>query len=182
MGIKYKTKMDYLTTNWRDKMQTNPVANMILNNPRNKIGYITKVRGLTQLPANRDVVARDFVEYHGDPQIALISDRSGVIPINDPLFTIAKEHYPTQTELLNAINRLRRANAGRNWNDYAEEKYKEGQWIEISDVWGKKQMWNKTFVNDYINIDHPKRRVHLIDAIANKPLQIKPPSVFFSDV
>ena len=173
--------MDYLTTNWRDKMQTNPVANMILNNPRNKIGSVTKIRGLPRLPADRDVVPRDFVQYHGDQHIALINDMGFKRP-NDALFIAAKEEYPTQTELMNAINRIRRANPGRPWNEIAEEKYREGRWIEIADVWGKKQMWTKTFVNDYINIDHPKRRVHLIDAIANKPLQIKPPSVFFSDV
>ena len=173
--------MDYLTTNWRDKMQTNPVANMILNNPKHKIGYKFKIRSLTHLPGGRAAAARDFVEYYGDPMIGL-RDNVDFVPINDPLFKITKEQYPTQTELLNAINRLRRANAGRNWDDYAEEKYKDGHWIEIADVWGKKQMWTKTFVNDYINIDHPKRRVHLIDAIANKPLQTKPPSVFFSDV
>lgn len=174
--------MDYLTTNWRDKMQTNPVANMILNNPkgRTKIGYVGKIKGLTVLPAGV-VKPNHFVEYSGDPMIAILDE----FEINHPddfMIAASKKKYPTQTELMNAYNRIKEANPNMKWEDYQEEKYKDGRWIEISDVWAKKNMWNKTFVNDYINIEHPKRRVHLIDAISSKPLQIKPPSVFFSDV
>ena len=43
-------------------------------------------------------------------------------------------------------------------------------------------MWANVFVDDYINIHHPKLRYDYISALASKPLQIKQPSVFFSDV
>ena len=43
-------------------------------------------------------------------------------------------------------------------------------------------MWANVYVDDYINIHHPKIRFDYISALASRPLQIKPPSVFFSDV
>ena len=43
-------------------------------------------------------------------------------------------------------------------------------------------MWANMYVKDFINIHHPKNRVHAIDNITRRPLHIKPPSVFFSDV
>ena len=43
-------------------------------------------------------------------------------------------------------------------------------------------MWANTYVDDYINIHHSKIRHDYISLITGRPLQIKPPSVFFSDV
>ena len=43
-------------------------------------------------------------------------------------------------------------------------------------------MWANTYVNDYINIHHPKIRMDYVTALTGRPLQIKQPSVFFSDV
>ena len=43
-------------------------------------------------------------------------------------------------------------------------------------------MWAGVYIDNYTNIHHPKLREDYIQYITNKPLQIKPPSVFFSDV
>ena len=43
-------------------------------------------------------------------------------------------------------------------------------------------MWANMYVKDFINIHHPKQRVHIIDRIKTSPLSVKPPSVFFSDI
>ena len=43
-------------------------------------------------------------------------------------------------------------------------------------------MWANVFVDDYIHIHHPKIRHDYVSALAGRGLQIKPPSVFFSDV
>ena len=47
---------------------------------------------------------------------------------------------------------------------------------------GSSGMWDNVYVKDFININHPKLRSHYIHALTSKPLQIKEPSVFFSDV
>ena len=48
---------------------------------------------------------------------------------------------------------------------------------------GESGMWDNTYVKDYINIHHPKLLPdYYIQAMKQQPLQIKPPSVFFSDV
>ena len=48
---------------------------------------------------------------------------------------------------------------------------------------GESGMWDNTYVKDYLNIHHPKLLPdYYIQALKQQPLQIKPPSVFFSDV
>lgn len=43
-------------------------------------------------------------------------------------------------------------------------------------------MWANVYIDNYTNIHHPKLRYHIIDGMSSRPLAIKPPSVFFSDV
>ena len=51
------------------------------------------------------------------------------------------------------------------------------------DYHGESGMWDNTYVKDYLNIHHPKLLPdYYIQALKQQPLQIKPPSVFFSDV
>ena len=47
---------------------------------------------------------------------------------------------------------------------------------------GSSGYWDNTYVKDYINIHHPKLRPNFVQALANIPLRIKEPSVFFSDL
>ena len=53
----------------------------------------------------------------------------------------------------------------------------------VGDYHGESGMWDNTYVKDYINIHHPKLLPdYYIQALKQQPLQIKPPSVFFSDI
>ena len=47
---------------------------------------------------------------------------------------------------------------------------------------GSSGMWDNTYVKDFIHIHLPKQRVCHVSALSNAPLQVKPTSVFFSDV
>ena len=55
--------MDYLKTNWTEKIKTNPVANMILNGKKVDPTYMVNVRHLQYLPPKGDVTLRDLYTY-----------------------------------------------------------------------------------------------------------------------
>ena len=157
--------MDYLTTNWTEKMKTNPVANMVLNGRPRMLPF--EFRKLTSM---------DNFEQDPNTGYDRISKwdalESKYIPENKWLRTMfhnMNEDYILQME-----------------PDDVEELVEADKAIYIAHDMNQPPIdsdpWDNVYVKDYINIHHPKLRPCLISALNGKPLQIKPPSVFFSDV
>ena len=55
--------MDYLKTNWTEKIKTNPVANMILNGKKVDPTYMVNVRHIQYLKPKGDITLRDLYKY-----------------------------------------------------------------------------------------------------------------------
>ena len=157
---------DYLTTNWTEKIKSNPVANLILNN--NSATF--KVRTLSK---NASVA---------------------VGKVKQMQFNVGNENAQGIAEI-QALDSLIEAFRGAkpDTNVYANDEAKEeaveaalqkgiGTYQDYDFTVNDGDYWANTYVQDYINIDHPKLRPCYIQALSNSPLSIKPPSVFFSDV
>ena len=228
----------FLTTNWTQKIKTNPVANMILNSKRPK-SYRVAMRKLTKRPGEGKLMTNRFMAQFLGPE-------EDVEIVDEEEFKAKLETYatiPQRREVHNKIIMAKRqedelklaeeakkdgagdgsgialgdagdvavvvggAGDGGDDDDVDDEddddvlgavkKYNDNDFddaVSVDSEYGSEEylvdgeeiiggdMWENVYVDDYINIHHPKLRPHFIDLISQKPLQIKSPSVFFSDV
>ena len=248
----------FLTTNWTEKIKTNPVANLILNNNKKPPKYRIRLQTLTHKPGPKkyatgaflnkflgpvgrdDIVTAEELEpitavyptrgeymesYNSaikavlkeeaekkvgdgddddDVVVASVGRPSGRDPALEPVHVgplrvggakagigLARDSKAQDAEVArmkksgivvakkSAIDNIDHKNF-----DDAVEYDSDDSAPEILDVdeINQNSMWDNVYVNDYIHIQHPKIRYDYINALAGKPLQIKPPSVFFSDV
>ena len=213
----------FLTTNWTEKIKTNPVANMILNSNRPSVYHIL-LRTLTHHPPKGRYLTDEYFKKY------LLNDNARYDVLDEEQLEKIKKTYADREEFKKTYNsailaqRLEKmeqdgidagivggdgdvnvvANANDDEDDLFGDEEKEEKDVEyealvesgefgeddvapeILDVIQEEKvggdMWANVFVNDYINIHHPKLRYDYISAMTGKPLQIKPPSVFFSDV
>lgn len=215
----------FLTTNWTEKIKTNPVANMILNSNR-PTAYHILLRTLTHHPPKGRYLTDDYFKKY------LLDDDARYDVVDEEQFAKIKKAYADREQFKKSYNSAVLAqnlekmqqdgidagivggdgdvavvpNAAANdeeedlfGDDEQEEKDVEYEALiesgdfgeddvapEILDVMQEEpvggDMWANVFVDDYIHIHHPKLRYDYITAMTGKPLQIKPPSVFFSDV
>ena len=176
--------MDYFTTNWTEKMKTNPVANVILNpKATNQVrltwwGYIPNEDVLVNAEEYSfvDIAKRAQVaEYYYDPK-----------EWKEPKF------WGTQLMKNMVVEKSKANELARHEEDpsqvFANERkidsgdYGNNEFVELEKHVDHQEYFNNTIVQDYINIHHPKLRLDYVQAIKAQPLQIKPPSVFFSDI
>ena len=167
--------MDILTTNWTDKIKSNPVANSILNT--NHVVY-TRVLLDKVLRSERQIqntgYGTEIILDAGLPR-QVWYDKDGA-EYND-----MKKNIPDEQNAINAFRyltdqtRRRGGDVGRVFVPYHIDM---GNHREVDE----QDYWANTYVQDYINIEHPKERLCYVSALSSAPLQIKPPSVFFSDV
>ena len=207
----------FLTTNWTEKIKTNPVANMILNSHRPKL-YNIRLYGLSHHPPKGKKMTKDFInKYQGRPvreetlneedfkefiskyasfdqrikshdsvvaaqQLELIAKDggdagiagSGIAVGDDDDVVVVADRGSGEEEKGEIVGDGAIKLEG---DDLENEPY-----IYHYEETRGGDMWENVFVDDYINIHHPKLRYDYISALTGKPLQIKPPSVFFSDV
>ena len=55
-------------------------------------------------------------------------------------------------------------------------------YYEVEDIRDDTGYWDNVYVKDFINIQHPKLRNCHVSALSTRQVDIKPPSVFFSDI
>jgi hypothetical protein len=164
--------MDILTTNWTEKIKTNPVANCVLNSNRYdfaRVRYNRPLQRASQIQRNRDGDGIEHINSFGGAEKRMRVDHIKDF-LNGKLSesqAIAKGHAEI------AAHDARRW--GWDFRFYDEPDQYEAD-VEVPDYWAN------TYVKDYINISHPKIRPCYVSAMSSQPLQIKPPSVFFSDV
>ena len=209
----------FLSTNWTEKIKTNPVANMILNSHRPKL-YRVKLHQLTHNPAEGDYITSGFINKFTDKDV-----RDEIITAKQ--FKRTRRAYSTIPEYIRSYNSVVAADDDSDDDDVAVAAVRGGAGVgdkgQVFDGPAKDEkgimgvevkrkpdldkareideddyddenlllsyeelqggdMWANTYVNDYINIHHPRIRIDYVTALTGKPLQIKPPSVFFSDV
>ena len=161
--------MDILTTNWTQKIQSNPVANCILNSNKftlknYRVATATRLTMFNTLNLMGPQYKRSR-SFDGLPQEEDLEKR-----------VLAKIAKPTEEEVLN-INKNRFNGYGILPAKYVIYDSDDDEHdVEVPDYWAN------TYVQDYVNIEHPKERMCYVSALSSTPLQIKPPSVFFSDV
>ena len=190
--------VDYLTTNWTEKIKNNPVANKILN--KNKIPAV-RYRS-TRIDTHSFGAGNIVTDLHGpnlgggiftDPQIFAKKNfskiqgqkiHSGEWNVSDTKQRIMDIHNTKQ-------KKVNDWNANLDFlNDFME--YKDDiPWTEMPDYYHElipsgmiedDDYWQNMYVNDFINIHHPKLRIDHIQALSSQPLHIKEPSTFFSDI
>ena len=193
----------FLTTNWTDKIKTNPVANMILNSHRPKL-YRIQLQELTARPAKGKLMTNAFLnEYLSGPVRDETVDEEKFLEVKGTYATVSERQLAHNTVIL-----AERASADEKKDDDDDVVIALGgaggiaaplddNDLKDADEYGELDgedplltyeemkggdMWANTYVDDYINIHHPKLRHDYITLITGRPLQIKPPSVFFSDV
>ena len=180
----------FLTTNWTEKIKTNPVANMILNSNRRNL-YQVNLTKLEYFPAKGKKINKGFIQYWLDE----VPDESHTF--DDENFSRIKKLYPSRKQYIHTYNKVvdaqrkADADAGIEVKEPDEDDYTDAADVpeihqptlmDVEDEWQEGDMWANTYVDDYINIHHPKLRHDYVTLITGRPLQIKPPSVFFSDV
>ena len=194
--------MDYLSTNWTEKMKTNPVANKILN--PNKVHNMLFTRSSYK---NKDYVRNEkgeLIDIKGKIIYSRIYPSSYWFnPPSEAQDAFNKRMANIKKQKL--IHQIRRDEKwGSNWSSYnwarksrlnygfdeededennnneneQEEHYATYETLESD----KHEYFANTYIDDYTNIHHPKLRLDYVQAIKAQPLQIKPPSVFFSDI
>lgn len=198
----------FLTTDWTHKIKTNPVANMILNSNQAK-NYRVTLRELRAVPGKGKLMTDAFLRKYLSPEYVRdeIVDSEGLEKIRNAYATPSQRQ-----EAHNKIILASRGGAevemkddddvgivavggaaGRvvkvDDNDFSDAvEYDSDDEIDGEDILlsyeqaSGSDMWANTYVDDYINIHHPKIRHDYVSALTGKPLQIKPPSVFFSDL
>ena len=162
---------DIFTTNWHNKMKTNPTANLILNNNRTTIRK--NIFDYTELNKHR------FDANTGEIDLFPFQQFKGADLYADTLSILLQTGQITTKEQLK------------------EKILKSGDYMDVWSFTGKKywdpeslheyevpdpeaDMWANVYIDNYTHIHHPKLRPHLIDIITKQPLNIKEPSVFFS--
>ena len=221
----------FLTTDWTNKIKTNPVANMILNNntPKEKY-YRIRLRELTHHPKEGQLISYRFIRNFLGPvdRDEIVTEEylnTALIGSEDGNYVTAKQY---KTSYNSAIEALRKhaveggddgivgagsgialdadsdddvaivADHGDGKEDEKEDVKEDDEFagavdfedenedypdiLIANELEPSRDMWKNIFVDDYIHIHHPKVRSDYIYALTGKPLQIKPPSVFFSDV
>ena len=184
----YRKMATYLNTNWTDKIKTNPVANKILNSNKTTI---------------RPVVFHYVHEYdRNSGRLAEDRDAAHRADVDLKKWDIFKQNNQTNRQLVERIMDKRNAtreerqqhynNTGKDWPEAAKDNQwgMLPAWTYYADEDGDydehnvtiQDYWSNVYVKDFINIDHPKLRPCYVSAMSRNPLQIKPPSVFFSDV
>ena len=190
----------FLTTNWTDKIKTNPVANMILNSNRANM-YRMKIYNLGFVPPKGKLITKGFIKYWQDEHIK----SEGVFDVKgkkrmEGLYPSPAEYVQSYNSAIIAQRKEDEEKSGIEVkvddydddasdldNEYVDaiDADKDGVGPDlryVDDEWQEGDMWANTYVDDYINIHHPKLRPEYITLITGRPLQIKPPSVFFSDL
>ena len=184
--------MDYLTTNWTEKIKTNPVANKILNgNKSQTIRHVSLARAS---------------EYNFEDNELDDIDMNDIVrnEINMNDWNAFVSQHNTEEQIINKIQkryRGRRNQMQRRRNNNKDPEVQQQEFEKMHDdkyggygilpAWfydynpdeeKRSTYWDNVYVKDYINIAHPKLRTCYVSAMSKNPLQIKPPSVFFSDV
>lgn len=168
---------DYLTTNWTEKIKFNPVANLILNGNRTNLHNISW----------KTITNRDQYMVDGDNEDIVAFGRLPKTLTQDEMNYFKKQNISKQQ----VIQRIKQGQmpfgffGGRDGDGAAPDIDNGIKFYDVNDVHKDVEVqdyWANTYVQDYINIDHPKLRPCYIQALGNSPLSIKPPSVFFSDV
>ena len=288
---------DYLSTNWTEKIKTNPVANMILNGKKRDPIHLVDVRKILKIPTKGQVTIGDlykhsrsapgivkYDEWTGDDYkhaegyydfMARINDprkeekkakalakarrkarkkakekakekgqdddgsdvEAGLreeakndnennneniidseqaVPILHPNTTVIQMQQDSMNNRDVAARKGAIADNAREAQQFAQQSEvevrtgngrgnaiinisddddasSEGELQDVSEqnivvgfdageTGGSSGMWDNVYVDDFINIHHPKLRGHYIDSLTGRPVQIKPPSVFFSDM
>ena len=193
--------VDYLTTNWTEKIKTNPVANLILNNNfvKYKIGSLNEITGIRgtannlKMPSKRQRFLRTSDNAYKNTsnkktiRARILDDFGDVINPVDP--NAAPGDDDDDEEENNNDNVVAEHDAMvidadpevevdfvPGFYTFGQEEYEDTEPDPNAD------MWANTYVKDYINIHHSKLRPCYVSALSSRPLEIKPPSVFFSDV
>ena len=159
---------DYLTTNWTEKIKTNPVANLVLNS--NKQMLYSNLQGVLNHP--REIKAGDGL--FKDDEIDI--DIYHAFTYNQDDFNKLKERKFSEKQAIAVARQKINQGQSQPFGIHFYTDVDEEGMVEVPDYWAN------TYVQDYINIDHPKLRPCYIQALSNSTLSIKPPSVFFSDV
>ena len=159
--------MNYLTTNWTEKMKSNPVANKILNKKKRKYYHMIIYPFTGQNDLNED--------DKFDTGFLLETNRGWFNEKGRDNMRFS-EKFKSKAEIEN----MDLTNVPNEYDDEEDHKlvYINNEKEEIH----RQKYFAHTYVNDYINIHHPKERICYVSALSSKPLSIKPPSVFFSDV
>ena len=159
--------MDYLTTNWTEKIKTNPVANAMLNSK--KYTFTGVIFG-KKLQAPYQIQESGRITGGGVGRQALIRSDE---------WEEFERQFPDEKDAPEIYMNTRRQFASRNFPvDKASVQYH----VKTGDIFKSEDDYWDNLAVDYINISHPKNRPCYVSAMSSHPLQIKPPSVFFSDV
>ena len=172
--------VDYFKTNWTEKIKRNPVANKILNPKTNYGGLVVRQAVLDNY---------EFENNHTKTKIKKIQKTKG------------DGFYVTEQRLKNLLNDKDRPPTE---NEIIQQYHKQVEDVRLGKIaahsvvlppknsviitadptdkhFQEPDYFGNMYV-DFMNIHHPKLRVDYIQALSSQPLNIKPPSVFFSDV
>ena len=167
---------DYLTTNWTEKIKSNPVANLVLNSNRTNLHHLSwkTITNRNQYMQNGET--KDIFAFGREAQTINQNQidwfKNNNVSKQQVIQKIEQGQMPFG--FFGAVNDDGEAPEVDPIDFYDINQIDEN--VEVPDYWAN------TYVQDYINIDHPKLRPCYIQALSNSPLSIKPPSVFFSDV
>ena len=170
--------MDILTTNWTEKIKTNPVANLTLNSNKANLRYVYFQQ------ADRYDDKYGYLDYDFRNSTLEKVEKSTWGEIKTQHESEDQLKHRIQEKRIKGGQRARRRRRDGNQNEdgilpstFYEYNPEEDQEDEVIPDY-----WANTYVADYINISHPKIRPCYVSALSRTPLQIKPASVFFSDV
>ena len=163
-----------LTTDWTTKIKSNPVANKILNKNR------------YPPPPSFSKVKKNLWSNWSQPQTKFdygLNDAGSTFNfgLNDDNDDARSSSRYSELGWDFTMNHHIDRYAERNQE---EEYYKQYDEVDDHDDNGFKHgnYWDNTYVQDMINIHHPKIRPCYVAALRGQPVGVKPPSVFFSDV